>query len=125
MILDTNALSAWADGKAEVSAPFRSAERIVVPVIALGEYLFGIAQSRHRQRYEEWLAQNLPAVELAIIDEQVAREYGQIRVELKKKATPIPANDAWIAAVVRHYEPPILSNDEHFDSVPGIQRLTF
>ena len=46
MILDTNALSAWAEGSATVEACLRFAERLVVPSIVLGEYYFGIRQSR-------------------------------------------------------------------------------
>ncbi len=41
MILDNNALSAWAEGFAAVQAPLRSARRLVVPSIVLGEYCFG------------------------------------------------------------------------------------
>jgi predicted nucleic acid-binding protein len=68
MILDTNALSAWADGRPGVRLHLLSVPRVVLPVVALGEYLFGILGSRHRQRYEEWLDQNLPSIELAMVD---------------------------------------------------------
>ncbi|MCI0534991.1 MAG: PIN domain-containing protein [Verrucomicrobiales bacterium] len=125
MILDTNALSAWADGTAAIGAALSSAGRLVLPAVALGEYLFGILQSRHRQRYEDWLTANLPTVDLAIVGYRTAREYAKIRLELKQRATPIPANDAWIAALARQYVLPILSNDTHFDAVPGIQRISF
>jgi len=125
MILDTNALSAWADGQPSVSGHLQSAARVVVPVVALGEYLFGILQSRYRQRYEEWLDQNLSSVELAAVDVATAREYGKLRLELKQRATPIPANDTWIAALARQHSLPVLSNDAHFDVVPGIQRIAF
>ncbi len=125
MILDTNALSAWADGAASVHPALSSAARLVLPAVVLGEYLFGILQSRHRQRYEQWLATNLPAAELATIGHATAREYAGIRLELKKRATPIPANDAWIAALARQHALPILSNDTHFDAVSGIQRIGF
>lgn len=60
MILDTNALSAWAEGVAAIETPLLSAQRLVVPSVVLGEYYFGIRQSRHRQRYEAWLRQYLP-----------------------------------------------------------------
>jgi len=125
MILDTNALSAWADGLPSVSGHFQSAARVVVPVVALGEYLFGILQSRYRQRYEEWLDQNLSSVEVAAVDFATAREYGKLRLELKQRATPIPANDTWIAALARQHGLPVLSNDAHFDVVTGIQRIAF
>lgn len=125
MILDTNALSAWADGQPAVRSHFQSAARVVVPVVVLGEYLFGILQSRYQQRYEEWLDQNLPSVELAVVGLETAREYAQIRPGLKQRATPIPANDAWIAALARQHGLPVLSNDAHFDAVSGIRRIAF
>ena len=125
MILDTNALSAWADGTSAIEGPLRSAPRVIVPVIALGEYLFGILQSRHRQRYEQWLSQNLSAVELAVVGRRTAQAYALIRVELKQSARPIPANDSWIAALARQHALPILSNDSHFDFVSGIRRIGF
>jgi tRNA(fMet)-specific endonuclease VapC len=40
-------------------------------------------------------------------------------------ATPIPANDTWIAALARQHGLPVLSNDAHFDVVAGIQRIAF
>jgi predicted nucleic acid-binding protein len=57
VILDTNALSAWAEGQPEIRPKLASASRVVLPVIALGEYLFGISQSRYHERYEQWLTQ--------------------------------------------------------------------
>jgi tRNA(fMet)-specific endonuclease VapC len=32
------------------------------------------------------------------VDEAIVREYGRIRLALKKKGRPIPENDVWIAA---------------------------
>ena len=65
MILDTNALSAWADGVTVLRSPLRSADRLVVPSVVLGEFYFGVRQSRHRSRYEAWLGQYLPYTEVA------------------------------------------------------------
>ncbi len=125
MILDTNALSAWADGNAAMRPVLSSAPRLVLPAVVIGEYLFGVLQSRYRQRYEQWLAANLPTIEVATIGYATAREYAVVRRELKERATPIPANDAWIAALARQHHLPIVSNDTHFDCVPGIQRIGF
>lgn len=125
MILDTNALSAWADGRPSCRPAFAAANRLVVPVIVLGEYHFGIRQSRHRARYEEWLEQNLPHVEVAEISGDLAEVYADLRLQLKKRGTPIPANDLWIAALALDLSLPILSNDTHFDLVPGLHRLDY
>ena len=125
MILDTNALSAWAEGLASVEASFRSADRIVIPSVVLGEYYFGIRQSRHRNRYEDWLRRYLPLAEIATVTQATADVYADIRLELKRLGTPIPPNDAWIAALARQHDLPIMSNDTHFDVVDGLQRITF
>jgi len=41
---------------------------------------------------------------------------------LKKLGRPIPANDAWIAALALQHRLPVMSRDEHFDAVPGLRR---
>lgn len=125
MILDTNALSAWAQGDSGVETPLRSAERLVVPSVVLGEYYFGIRQSRHRLRYQYWLSRFLPLTEIATITSATADAYADIRLELKRRGSPIPPNDAWIAALARQHALPVLSNDSHFDAVDRIQRIAF
>jgi tRNA(fMet)-specific endonuclease VapC len=56
VILDTSALSAFVDGDAGVGAVLREQARACIPVIVLGEFRYGVAQSRHREAYEQWLA---------------------------------------------------------------------
>ncbi len=125
MILDTNALSAWADGDPAIEPLLRTASRLVIPVVVIGEFEFGIRQSRHASRYDEWLAVNLDTVEVARIDRAIAAVYGAIRLELKQAGTPIPINDTWIAAVARHERLPIISRDGHFDAVRGVERVSW
>ena len=52
MILDTNALSAFADGVPPVLQQIAAADELHIPVIVLGEYRFGIATSRRRREYK-------------------------------------------------------------------------
>lgn len=52
MIVDTSALSVWAAGNASVEAILKSAERLTVPSIVLGEHYFSIRQSRYGDRAE-------------------------------------------------------------------------
>ena len=125
MILDTNALSAWAEGVPAIFAPLRSARRLILPSIVLGEYYFGIRQSRHRRRYEKWLASFLPMTEIAVVTAATAAHYADVRLELKRAGNPIPQNDAWIAALARQHSLAVLSNDRHFDAVPGLERIAF
>ena len=125
MILDTNALSAWAEGRAAIEAHLRAADRLVLPSVVLGEYYFGIRQSRHRGRYEDWLARCLPLTEIATVTSATADVYADIRLELKRLGAPIPPNDVWIAALARQHGFAVLSNDRHFDIVSGVRRIAF
>ncbi len=122
MILDTNALSAFADGEAAVGDVLRTQSRAAIPVVVLGEFRYGIAGSRHQSEYEAWLEATLPAFDVLVVDEGTARAYAELRVELKRAGRPIPANDAWIAALARQHGLPVLTRDEHFDVVPGLER---
>ena len=125
MILDTNALSAAADRQPSALAIVSEAESIAVPVIVLGEYRLGIAQSRHRVSYENWLHEWISSVTVLDIDEETSQSYAALGLELKRKGRPIPTNDLWIAALCRQYALPIVSHDQHFDLVPGIRRLSW
>ena len=123
MILDTNGLSAIADGNATLEPILREVTEVAVPVIVLGEFRYGIRQSRGRRRYERWLAESIASYRVLRVDEETAERYAEIRGELKHSGRPIPANDLWIAALARQHALPLMSRDRHFDSVGGLARI--
>jgi tRNA(fMet)-specific endonuclease VapC len=125
MILDTNALSAVADGDAALEPILRKADEVAVPVIVLGEYRYGIQQSRGRRRYEQWLQESIRNYRVLDVDEETATFYANLRSEVRRAGTPIPSNDAWIAALCRQHSLSLLSRDRHFDLVRGIERIDF
>lgn len=125
MILDTNGLSALAAGDSALEPMLRRSAQVAIPVIVLGEYRYGISQSRERALYERWLSHYLTAFRILDVDTGTATVYSIIRGELKKAGTPIPSNDAWIAALCRQYSLPLLSRDRHFDLVSGVTRLSW
>ena len=122
MILDTNALLAFVDGDAGVGDALRTQARAAIPVIVLGEFRYGIAQSRRRASYEAWLESNLIHFDVLPVTDETTIAYAALRVTLKRSGRPIPANDAWIAALALQHRLPVLSRDEHFDAVPGLHR---
>ena len=125
MILDTNALSAFADGESGVGEILRRQPRAALPVIVLGEFRYGIAASKHRAAYEEWLNTQLSAFELLAITAETTIPYALLRGTLRRLGRPIPANDAWIAALAIQHGLPILSRDEHFDALPDLRRISW
>jgi len=125
VILDTNALSAMADGEKALQPVLQGASEVALPVIVLGEYRYGIGQSRNRKYYERWLTEYLPTFRILDVEEKTTAAYAAVRTELKKAGTPIPSNDVWIAAMCRQHSLPVLSRDLHFDSVAGLRRIAW
>ena len=123
MILDTNALSAAADADPALIAILARADQIAIPVIVLGEYRYGIAQSRNRATFERWLAALLGDCLVLDITEPTTHHYAEIVLELKRIGKPIPTNDLWIAALCRQHSLPLLSRGGHFDHVSGTKRI--
>ncbi|HEX4885593.1 MAG TPA: type II toxin-antitoxin system VapC family toxin [Casimicrobiaceae bacterium] len=125
MMLDTNALSAFVDGDESLGALLREQPRACLPVIVLGEFRYGIAQSPHRAAYEEWLRAHVPQFEVLPVTGDTAVAYASLRAALKRNGTPIPANDAWIGAIALQHGLAIVSRDAHFDLVPGLRRRSW
>lgn len=93
-----------------------------IPVIVLGEFRFGIAQSR-RAEYERWLADMASTCTVLDITAATAVHYAAIRSELKRARRPIPSNDVRIAALCREHRFTLLSSDRHFERIRGLHRL--
>jgi tRNA(fMet)-specific endonuclease VapC len=125
MIVDTNALSAFAEGNQTVREQIANGTGPFLPVIVIGEYQFGLKSARDRVRRVAWLDELLKHWVVLDITPDTASAYADIRHTLKQRSTPIPSNDAWIAALVRQHGFPLLSTDPHFDLVPGIQRIAW
>jgi tRNA(fMet)-specific endonuclease VapC len=123
MILDTNAVSAILGGEEAIAAILDDVPRHHLPVVVLGEYLYGLKRSRSRKRIERWLFTLEDECEALHIDRYTALHYADIRDELRGAGKPIPENDVWIAALARQHRLPIVSRDQHFDAVSGIRRI--
>lgn len=94
---------------------------IYLPVIVVGELIFGALNSRH---VEENLARHKKLIQRANIleiTEATANIYAKTRFTLKKKGAPISENDLWIAAICIEHKMSFFSNDAHFK---GIEHLT-
>ena len=98
------------------------AEWLGIPCVVLGELFRGFLTSRRRAHNEDSLTEFLsePVVEEIPIDREVARIYAEIVVSLKDAGTPLPTNDAWVAAATARAGAPLLTFDEHFRAIGRI-----
>ena len=121
MIVDTNALSAFADGSPSIRQHLAEAAGPFLPVVVIGEYRFGLLTSRNREKRTSWLEELCKHWRILTIDKATATHYSEIRQHLREAGTPIPTNDTWIAALAIQHTLPILSNDAHFDLIPQVK----
>ena len=125
MILDKNAISALLEDDEALHARIAAEPALYLPVIAIGEFRFGLLGSRLRGPLSEKLATLIRNSAVLDVTEATTQHYAELRQALKVAGTPIPANGLWIAASARQHALPILSRDGHFDHVPGIERIAW
>ena len=125
MILDTNAVSALLAGDSSIVEILASDERHQLPVIVIGEYRYGLARSRDRGRLGGLFDLLIQQSIVLSIDIETTVHYATIREDLRQKGRPIPENDLWIGALSMQYGLPVVSRDAHFDSLDGVERLSW
>lgn len=120
--LDTSAYSRLRLGHEALHEMVASAPAVLVPMIVLGEleagFRLGSRERENRQVLDEFLAE--PFVTLVPVTSAVARSYGALFAELRRRGTPIPVNDLWIAASTIVAGATLLTFDHDFGSVPGL-----
>jgi tRNA(fMet)-specific endonuclease VapC len=123
MILDTNAISAWAKGDAALLRALRTDRAWFLPSIALGEYRYGLLKSTRRTELENWLGQIEAACVVLAADAATARHYASLRLASESGAAEVPYHDLWIGALALQHNLEVVSRDTHFDSMPGVHRI--
>jgi tRNA(fMet)-specific endonuclease VapC len=127
LLLDTNAYTALRLGRDVVAEQVQRSEQVLLSVVVAGELLFGF---RHGSRYDEnagALREFLgdPNVTVLPIAWTTAEIFGRLSATLRKRGTPIPTNDIWLAAQAMEADATLLSSDRHFGRVDGLSWLAF
>lgn len=123
-MLDTNIIAyARNQRPEEVLLRFRSyrPEDLCISAITMAELEYGVSNSSWPERNRLALLTFLSRIEILPFDASAAKEYGQIRYELKKKGQPIGANDLLIAAHAKSLALTLITNNtKEFSKVEGL-----
>ncbi len=125
ILLDTNAVIALIVGHEELKKTVEGYDSHLLPVIVLGELIYGAEKSAKRESNREKIGTFQSGCEVLRINEKTADIFGVARNALRAKGRPIPDNDLWIAALALEHEVPILTQDRHFDEVDQLQRVSW
>lgn len=122
ILLDTSAYSAFKRGHDEALAHIRSAGRIFLPVVVIGELLAGFEggskRDQNRSELDAFCAS--PRVIVPPLTRSSAERYAAIYHYLRAAGTPVPTNDLWISAVGMELGAVIVTMDGHFKLIPQI-----
>ena len=122
ILMDSNAYSLWKRGHRQVAELVRSSREVLVPIVVVGELLYGF---RYGSRPEE----NTRELHTFLGDRRVdvvgttmttAHRYARVASGLRAKGRPIPTNDIWIAAHTMETGVDLVSSDQHFAAVDGL-----
>ena len=123
MILDTNAVSAWAEDDSSLFRALHSDRPWYVPSIVLGEFRYGLLKSRKRAELETWLESVERNCTVLVPDAETARYYATLRRALDGIRFKVPYHDLWIGALAVQHNLSVVSRDEDFDKMPGVRRI--
>ncbi len=120
--LDTNRYVDLCRGEPRVLETVRSATSIGLPRVVLGEIRAGFLLGSQGPQNERMLLRftNSPRVEILYPDDQTTHHYAKVFAQLRRRGTPLPANDIWIAAIVLQHEMALCTRDRHFSVLPQL-----
>jgi len=123
VLLDTCAFTALFQGAEAVLESITRADCVYASVIVIGELETGF---RGGTRYAENLAVlerflAKPTVETLAVTRETSDCFGRIKDALRRKGTPIPINDVWLAAQAVENGAVLVSFDRHFAAIDGLR----
>ena len=124
IMLDTNAYSSILRNQGEsVLDAIDEVENLFFSVVVMGELYAGFRNGSRFRENVGFLKEFLydPIVTIAEINEETAEIFGELKSLLKKKGTPIPLNDIWIAAQCVERGAVLVTFDKHFSNIPGLR----
>jgi tRNA(fMet)-specific endonuclease VapC len=120
-LIDTNIIIALFANDPAVHEHLAEDIEVFAPAIVLGELYYG---AHKYSRVKENIARiNEFASQCAVLftDLVAAQWYAQIKYGLRRKGRPIPENDIWIAAIALQYDLILVTRDNHFQDIEGLQ----
>lgn len=118
--LDTSVAIRFLNGDVTITESVLALPEIVLPVIVVGELLFGAENStrplQNLPRYLEFIS----VCTVVPLGRETAVIYARTRLVLKRKGRPIPMNDIWIATQCVEHGWILATDDTDFDEIDGL-----
>ena len=122
LFIDTSAYTLLDKGHPEAGKALRSAKSVVLPVIVVGELLYGFElgtiKEKNLRKLEQFISSS--RVHVVEVNYQTCERYAQLYAYLRRKGRPLPVNDIWLAALCWQHAGELLTADRHFLDLPQL-----
>lgn len=100
----------------------RLPDALGISVVTIGELRAGVLAADDVATRDQRLATLTNAMQLAAIaiDERVAEAWAKLRLTLRDAGARMPVNDSWIAATAISLGIPVITQDEDYVDIPGL-----
>lgn len=123
VILDTNSYTAYLNKDSRVKRKIDKSKKVLISVVTVGELLYGFKKGSREESNTDDLNDFLgnKKVQLLQITLKTAAIYSIVKYHLRRKGTPIPDNDIWIAASALETKSTLVTYDRHFLKIAGLK----
>jgi len=98
-------------------------DEIAVSIVTIGELRAGVLAAEDVDTRDRRLTTLMSALQLQPIpvDESVADAWARLRILLRENSLRMPVNDSWIAATAIALGVPVLTQDDDYVQLPGLE----
>lgn len=123
--LDANRYVDLCRNVTEIVELVRCAEHVALPLVVIAELRAGFRLGSRSEENERSLHRLLqePRVAILVPDLTTTHVYADLFSDLRRRGTPIPTNDLWIAALVIQHGFALATRDAHFERIPRVPRV--
>lgn len=125
VLLDTNIISALLKGDTSVANHIDNTSEVYLSSVVIGELFYGAEYSVKVEQNIANIKQLIATYNILDIDNDTALVYGKIKADLRKKGTPIPENDIWIASSAIQHKLKLSTRDKHFLQISNLKILAW
>ena len=120
-MLDTNAVRFLLERRSPQLDQWFAEERCSLSAIVAAEIRFGLARQTLSEHRAALVADLLDVLPIEPFDAQVSVTCGRLRAELQRLGISLGAMDLLIAAHALAMDRPLVSRDQAFANVPGLE----
>ena len=119
-LLDTSVIVALFRGDDQLRARLAAAAEVYLSATVVGELYYGARLTPEPEKTLKEVTRLADIVPVLACDRDTASQYSLIKVALRRRGTPLPENDIWIAAIAIQHGFSLATRDQHFSAIDGL-----